>query len=107
MAEAESGFLPARAVRSDEPPRRAPLPELSGPMLVVIALTFLVGLPVDRFAGMAGQLAVSVWTWILFFALLARINQTLRLPLILCLAISTLGECVLSLAWGLYTYWLQ
>jgi len=107
MAEAESGFLPARAVRSDEPPRRAPVPKLSGPMLVVIVLTFLVGLPVDRFAGMAGQLAVSVWTWILFFALLARINQTLRLPLILCLAISTLGECVLSLAWGLYTYWLQ
>jgi hypothetical protein len=76
-------------------------------MLAAMVLTFLIGLPADRFAGMAGQLAVSVWTWMVFFVLLARINQAWRMPLMLCLAISTLGECVLSLVWGLYAYWLQ
>jgi hypothetical protein len=76
-------------------------------MLGAMVLTFLIGLPVDRFAGMAGQLAVSVWTWMVFFVLLARINPAWRMPLMLCLAISTLGECVLSLIWGLYAYWLQ
>jgi len=106
MAQAEPGVLPLCAPRSAAP-RRAPAPELSRPMLAVIVLTFLVGLPADRVAGLAGELAVSVWTWILFLVLLARIDPALRRPLLLCLAISTLGECVLSLLWGLYTYWLQ
>ncbi len=76
-------------------------------MLVTLALTVIVGLPVDKFGGVPGQLAVSVWTWALFLVLLARINQALRLPLMLCLVISTLGECCLSLLWGLYGYWLH
>ena len=76
-------------------------------MLATLALTVIVGLPVDRFGGIPGQLAVSVWTWALFFVLLARINQQLRLPLVLCLVISTLGESCLSLLWGLYVYWLH
>jgi hypothetical protein len=76
-------------------------------MLATLALTVIVGLPVDKFGGVPGQLAVSVWTWALFLILLARINQALRLPLMLCLVISTLGECCLSLLWGLYGYWLH
>jgi hypothetical protein len=76
-------------------------------MLATLALTVIVGLPVDRFGGIPGQLAVSVWTWTLFLVLLARINQQLRLPLMLCLAISTIGECCFSLLWGLYVYWLH
>jgi len=76
-------------------------------MLATLALTVMVGLPVDRFGGIAGQLAVSVWTWVLFLVLLERINQQLRLPLMLCLVIATCGECVLSLLWGLYVYWLH
>lgn len=82
-------------------------PTLSRPMLAAMLLTFIVGLPLDRLAGVAGQLAVSVWTWSVFFVLLARIERALRTPLMLCLAIATIGECVLSLAWGLYGYWLQ
>jgi hypothetical protein len=80
---------------------------LSRLMLATMVLTVIVGLPVDRFGGIPGQLAVSVWTWALFLVLLARINQQLRLPLMLCLVISTIGECCLSLLWGLYVYWLH
>ena len=76
-------------------------------MLATLALTVIVGLPVDKLGGIPGQLAVSVWTWALFLVLLQRINRELRLPLILCLVISTIGECCLSLVWGLYVYWLH
>ena len=76
-------------------------------MLATLVLTVLIGLPVDKFGGVPGQLAVGVWTWALFLVLLARINQQLRLPLMLCLVISTFGEFCLSLIWGLYGYWLH
>lgn len=85
----------------------APPPMLSRLMLATMLLTVIVGLLVDRFGGIPGQLAVSLWTWALFLALLARINQQLRLPLMLCLVISTFGECCFSLLWGLYVYWAQ
>ena len=80
---------------------------LSRLMLATMMLTVIVGLPVDRFGGIPGQLAVSVWTWALFLILLARINQQLRLPLMLCLVISTVRGMLLSLLWGLYVYWLH
>jgi hypothetical protein len=80
---------------------------LSRLMLATMLLTVIAGLPVDRFGGIPGQLAVSVWTWALFLVLIGRINQRLRLPLMLCLVISTLGEFGLSLLWGLYSYWLH
>ena len=76
-------------------------------MLATMMLTVVIGLPVDKLGGIPGQLAVSVWTWALFLILLARINQQLRFPLMLCLAIATFGECLLSLLWGLYVYWLH
>lgn len=89
--------------------RRAPAlpPRLSRAMLATLILTVIIGLPVDKFGGIPGQLVVSVWTWGLFLVLLAHINQRLRLPLMLCLVISTLGECCLSLLWGIYGYWLH
>jgi len=76
-------------------------------MLATLALTVILGLPLDKAGGIPGQVVVSVWTWALFLVLLARINQQLRIPLMLCLVISTLGECGLSLVWGLYVYRLQ
>lgn len=85
----------------------SPHPQLSKVMLATMALTVILGLPLDKAGGIPGQLAVSVWTWAVFFRLLKRINQQLRLPLMLCLVIATLGECGLSLVWGLYVYWLQ
>jgi hypothetical protein len=89
------------------PPLSAPPPMLSRMMIAMMIVTVAVGLPVDRFGGIPGQLAVSTWTWGLFLALLARINQELRSPLLLCLIISTVGECCLSLLWGLYIYWMH
>lgn len=85
----------------------APPPMLSRSMLATMLLTVIIGLLVDRFGGFPGQIAVSVWTWALFLVLLVRIDQQLRLPLMLCLVISTLGEFCLSLLWGLYVYWLH
>ena len=82
-------------------------PQLSRVMLVTLVFTVILGLPVDKAGGIPGQLAVGVWTWAVFLVLLKRINQQLRVPLMLCLVISTLAECFLSLVWGLYVYWLQ
>jgi len=96
-----------RWLSNSAPRPPAPPPMLSRLMLATMLLTVIVGLLVDRFGGIPGQLAVSVWTWGLFLVLLARINQQLRLPLMLCLVISTFGECCLSLLWGLYVYWLH
>ncbi len=82
----------------------APPPGLPRALIGVMVLTVIIGLPVDKLGGLAGQIAVSVWTWGVFFVLLARINQQLRLTLMLCLVIATAGECLLSLGWGLYIY---
>ena len=82
-------------------------PQLSRVMLATLVFTVILGLPVDKAGGIPGQLAVGVWTWALFLVLLGRINQQLRLPLMLCLVIATLGELCLSLVWGLYVYWLH
>ncbi|HVY04927.1 MAG TPA: hypothetical protein VHB46_03020 [Burkholderiales bacterium] len=80
---------------------------LSRALLAAIVLTVVIGLLVDRYLRVPGQVVVSVWTWGMFLVLLARVNRQVRLPLLLCLVISTAGECALSLGWGLYTYWLH
>jgi hypothetical protein len=82
----------------------APPPGLTRALVATLIITVTVGLPIDRFGGIPGQLAVGVWTWLLFAVLLERINQQLRRPLLLCLVIATLGEGCLSLLWGLYVY---
>lgn len=71
------------------------------PSLVV--LTILVGLVADRHGGAWGQPLVSLWVWLLFGALMAQ-EAGLRLRLLACLLIATVGEWVLSLVWGLYDY---
>ena len=79
-------------------------PKLSLPMIAFVALTLIIGLFVDQHGGLIGQLAVSAWTWVLFVYLLERADRQVRLPLMLCLTISTAGEILLSLVWGLYQY---
>jgi len=74
---------------------------------VLVFLTFALGLLVDRHGGLAGQLAVSAWTWALFFRLIGTSPPQWRLPSYVCLAWATLGEIFLSLVWGLYTYRLE
>jgi hypothetical protein len=75
--------------------------------LVLVVATFAVGLLVDRFGGLAGQLAVGVWTWGLMFRLLGASPKEWRLPMWVCLVWATFGEIFLSLVWGLYTYRLE
>lgn len=75
--------------------------------LTLIVTTFLLGLIIDQHAGLAGQLAVSVWTWGVFFWLLRTSPCEWRLPFYACLVWATAGEIFLSLVWGLYTYRLE
>ena len=72
--------------------------------LSLILVTFALGLIVDQHAGLAGQLAVSVWTWGVFFRLLRTSPREWRLPFYACLVWATAGEILLSLVWVLYTY---
>ncbi len=58
----------------------------------------------DQHGGVAGQLAVSVCIWGVFFWLLRSSPREWRLPLYACLVWATAGEIFLSLVWGLYTY---
>lgn len=75
--------------------------------LVLVAVTLLGGLVVDQYGGLAGQLAVSVWTWAVMFRLLATSPRQWRPMFWACLLWATAGEIFLSLIWGLYTYRLE
>ena len=71
-------------------------------LLIVLALA--IGLAADVRTDIVGQMALSAVIWLLLFCLLARIRSEQRYILMACLTIATIGELVLSLAWGLYTY---
>lgn len=71
---------------------------------LLIVATFGVGLIIDQFGGLAGQLAVSAWCWILMLRLIAISPATWRPAMYACLIWSTFGEIFLSLVWGLYSY---
>lgn len=75
--------------------------------VMLVALTFAIGLPLDQYGGMAGQLAVSAWTWAVFFRLVRSSGAPWRVPFFACVAWATVGEIFLSLVWGLYTYRLE
>src|SRR5581483_1500169 len=66
--------------------------------------TYAIGLPVDQYGGLAGQLALSVWTWGVFFLFLRGASPQRRAQYFACLAWSAAGELFLSLVWGLYSY---
>jgi len=70
----------------------------------LLVATFVAGLWADERFGLAGQLAVSAWSWALFLALLARAPKGEQRAMMACLALSTAGEIVLSLVLGLYAY---
>ncbi|MDB5802349.1 MAG: hypothetical protein JWL63_3288 [Rhodocyclales bacterium] len=73
-------------------------------LLAAIPLIISLGLLVDQYAGAWGQPAVSLLAWVAYLVLLKSESRALRLALVLCLLIATLGEVFLSLGWGLYTY---
>jgi hypothetical protein len=70
----------------------------------LIVATLVVGLIVDRHTGFAGQLFVGAWCWALMFRLIATSPSQWRVPFYCCLIWATVGEILLSLVWGLYTY---
>ncbi len=82
--------------------RSSPVTESAN--LSLILVTFVLGLIIDQHDGLAGQIALSVWAWGLFFWLLRTTPRDWRLPFYTCLAWATAGEIFLSLIWGLYTY---
>ena len=71
---------------------------------ILIALTIPLGLALDRFGGQLGQPFVDLWVALLFGWMLWKQAGMQRGAMLACLAIATLGECVLALAWGLYDY---
>jgi hypothetical protein len=73
--------------------------------LIVAALT--VGLAADVHTGFYGQLGISAIIWALLLYVMAQFDRIERRALLSCLVIATLGEIVLSLGWGLYTYRLE
>ncbi|MDD3353298.1 hypothetical protein [Zoogloea sp.] len=70
----------------------------------LVILTIVFGLLADARGGSLAQPLVSLWTWGLAALIFVRASAELRLRMLACLAIATLGEGVLSLAWGLYDY---
>ena len=79
----------------------------SGPPLadtLVIVATVALGLLIDMHTDIAGQTAMSAAVWLVLFYVLRAISGETRLGLIACLVIATVGECFLSLVWGLYNY---
>jgi len=72
--------------------------------VVAIVATFAVGLIIDQYGGLAGQLFVSVWCWALMLRLISVSPPHWRTAFFACLIWATAGELFLSLVWGLYTY---
>ena len=75
--------------------------------LALLVFSLVLGLAVDQYGGLAGQLLTGVFFWAVFFWLLKTNPREWRLPFYACLAWATAGEIYLSLVWGLYTYRLE
>lgn len=75
-------------------------------VLLVVASLGL-GLLVDQYGGLAGQLVAGVWMWAVFFRILKASPGEWRVPFYACLIWGAAGEMFLSLVWGLYTYRLE
>lgn len=76
------------------------------PRLAVFHIVAVIagGLALDRLLGWPGQIAADLWAAGVF-AWLYRCGSGLeRRVLVACMVIAGLGECVLSLVWGLYAY---
>lgn len=73
-------------------------------LLIAIPLIIILGLLVDQNAGPWGQPVVCAVAWAAYLILLKSESSALRLALLQCLVIATIGEVILSLVWGLYDY---
>ncbi len=75
--------------------------------LALLVFSLALGLAVDQYGGLIGQLLTGVFFWAVFFWLVKTSPREWRLPFFACLVWATAGEIYLSLGWGLYTYRLQ
>lgn len=73
----------------------------------LVPLTVAVGLLLDTRGPVWGQAVASVLSWMALAAVLYGSPRGARRRLVLCVVLATLGECVLSLVWGLYSYRLE
>jgi hypothetical protein len=78
------------------------LPRSEDALLMVATLA--AGLYIDVLTDIAGQTALGIAVWLVLFYVLRGTTGVERRALMACLVIATVGEMVLSLGWGLYTY---
>jgi len=70
----------------------------------LIAVAIAGGLVLDQELAFWGQLLTDVAVWALLLGILRSAPPAARESLVACVLYATLGEIVLSLVWGLYTY---
>ncbi len=85
-------------------PGQIPLDAAAWRYVALIVATFTIGLIVDQYGGLAGQLGVGAWSWLLALRLVHLAGPRWRRAFFACLVWATAGEIFLSLVWGLYTY---
>jgi len=78
------------------------LPRTEDALLMVATLA--AGLYIDVLTDIAGQTVLGLAVWLVLFYVLRGTTGIERRALMVCLVIATIGEMVLSLGWGLYTY---
>ena len=71
---------------------------------VVIFAVITVGLAFDQLVPFWGQTLTNLGLWVLLWQWVRLAPQEEKITLISCVIYATLGECFLSLVWGLYDY---
>ena len=71
---------------------------------VVICAVITVGLAFDQLVPFWGQTLTNLGLWVLLWQWVRLAPQEEKITLISCVIYATLGECFLSLGWGLYDY---
>jgi len=75
-----------------------------GKTALVLLLTLVFGLWLDRAVPVWGQVAAAVMAWGLFLLIYQRTPKSSQVLLMSCLVLATLGEIFCSLIWELYDY---
>ena len=70
----------------------------------LICAVIVFGLAFDQYVPFWGQTLTSAGVWALLLYWIHKADLQQRVTLIACVGYATLGECFLSLVWGLYDY---
>lgn len=70
----------------------------------LICAVIILGLALDQFVPFWGQTLTSVGLWLLLLHWIRQAAREHQIMLISCVIYATLGECFLSLVWGMYDY---